>query len=133
MRLMRRVGLVVGGVVAVAVLTTLAVEAGVPIGGISRSEAVAAATTRVKVESSTPPQLAWAVPGLFGFFRDGATDAVGPWSRPVWAIRLTGTFRGSCGPASVLDEPLRCPGPDHTETVILDYRTGEFIMASIEP
>ena len=123
----------IGAVLLVGLALLALLETGVPLGGVSRSDAVAAATRQAKAASSTPPQVQWAVPGLFGWFGGGAGDSVARWNRPVWAVRLTGTFRGSCGPAPTLDEPLRCPGPDHTETVILDYRSGEFIMASIEP
>jgi len=83
-------------------------------------------------QSSTPPTVRWAIPGPLLFFRGGASDVVAPWNRFVWAVRLSGSFRGSCGPVHVSDEPLRCP-PEHTATVMLDYVSGEFVMASIEP
>ncbi len=127
---MRRLAVVVAAVLLLAAAWFAAVEVGLPAGGISRNDATALALRQV--HSSTAPSLSWALPGLFAFFRDGATNAVSPWHRVVWAVRVTGTFQSSCGPAS---EPLirRCPSPDHTETVLLDYVSGEFIMASIEP
>jgi hypothetical protein len=73
-----------------------------------------------------------AVPGLFWFFRGGATDAVSPGYRLSWAVTFRGTFSGSCPPAGP-SGPSQCLPTDHTETVILDYRTGAFIMASITP
>ena len=128
---MRGVAVALAVVFVVALALLVAVEAGVPVAGISHGDAIAVALAQARVGSSTPPQVAWAFPGLFGFFRGGSTDAVSPWSRRVWAVRLSGTYQGSCPPSGTRSQ-LRCP-VDHTETVILDYVSGEFIMASIEP
>jgi hypothetical protein len=100
--------------------------AGVPFGGISKGEATTLASHQVQSDSTR--QVVGAIPGFFWFFRGGATDAVAPGYTLVWAVTFRGTFRGSCGPPGA-----QCPPPDHSEMVILDYRSGAFIMASITP
>ena len=72
--------------------------------------------------------------GPFREFRGGATDAVARGDKRVWAVTFSGTFMGSGGPPCPSAEPCDRPiTPDHVITVILDYSTGEFIMASVEP
>jgi hypothetical protein len=130
----RLIAVAVAALLMTAVGLFFAVEAGITLGGISRGQATALAVNHAETESSTAPRVLWAVPGIFGLFRGGATDEVSPWSRWVWAVRLAGTFLGSCPPTGITNGqgPLRC-STDQMETVILDYRTGAFIMASIEP
>jgi hypothetical protein len=123
----RRVAVAVGALALLLVgLLVGAVVAGIPLGGISKGEATTLASQQV--HSNSPPQFVGASPGLFWFFRGGATDAVGPGYTPVWAVSYRGTFIGSCPPPGG-----HCPPPDHSEMVILDYRSGAFIMASITP
>jgi len=127
---------VVGAVVAALVLLLMigwvsVALVGVPLGGLSRGQATTTASRQV--HSDTPAQALNAVPGLFWFFRGGATDAVSPGYRLSWAVTFRGTFSGSCPPAGGPGSPSHCLPTDHTETVILDYMTGAFIMASITP
>ena len=52
--------------------------------------------------------------------------------RLVWAVVLSGSFPGSCGPAPLPGATMHpCPPPARTATVILDFRTGEFLVASM--
>ena len=52
--------------------------------------------------------------------------------RMVWAVILAGSFPGSCGPAPLPGDTMHpCPPPARTTTVILDFSTGEFLMASM--
>ena len=62
--------------------------------------------------------------GQYRDFSDGGriTDA----KRWVWSVVFNGTFHQAGGPAGA------SPLPDHHSVmVIVDYRTGEFIQASI--
>ncbi len=131
MKALRPAATVVGAVLAVALAWLVAAEADIPAGGLSREQATTLAFHQV--QSDTPPESRLAVPGPFLLFRGGATDAVSPWYRMVWAITFSGTFQSSCGPAPLPGQTAHCPPPNHMETVVLDFRTGDFIMASIEP
>ena len=119
--------------VAVLLLATLAiVEAGVPVMGVSRGDAIA--TAERQVQSTDGASVQWAVVAPLVFFRGGASDLAAPWNEMVWAIRLKGTYPpGSCGPAPLPGQRPHCPPDNHTATVMLDYRTGRFVMARIEP
>lgn len=100
---------------------------------ISQSEAIDIARHQAQGQSSTPVELLGVKSGPFRDFRGGATDAVAPADSKVWAITFTGIFLSSGGPPCPSGEPCDRPGPNHTISVILNYRTGAFIMASIEP
>ena len=128
----RRIAIAAGVVLMVALAAFAIIEAGIPIGGVSRPEATRLAVVQAQAQSAGMPSVKWAIPGMFGVFRGGATDAIAPWYRTVWAVRISGTFHTTCGPFRTGVEPLRCPDA-HTETVILDYVSGQFIMATIEP
>ncbi len=126
------VGAVAGAIISVVAATVGILEAGLPVGGLSRNQAIAIADRQVYSEPGK--QVRWAVPGPFGLFRDHATDAVSPPARLVWAVAFSGTFPPpSCGPFNPNGNPPHCPPPDHTETIILDYFTGQFIMGSLSP
>ena len=121
-----------GLVVLLAAIAYLAVELGVPVGGISRGDAVRASANALP--SSTAPTVDWAIVAPLGLFRGGATDLAAPWDQIVWVVRLRGTYPpASCGGPALPGAPQRCPPDDHTATVMLDYRTGQFAMATIEP
>src|SRR5690349_17190467 len=122
-------GLVI--VIAAAVLVAAGclgvLEAGIPLGGISRSQAIAIAENRGFLPSDR--QLSWAIPGPFTVFQGGGTSEVVPPYHLVWAVTFSGTFApASCGPF-VPGKAPQCPPPNHTETVVLDYFDGTFIMA----
>jgi len=102
--------------------------------GISESHAIEAARQQAQVQSSSTVKLVSVRSGPFRDFRGGATDAVAPGDTKVWAIEFSGTFLSSGGPPCPSAEACdRLPLTDHTITVILDYSSGAFIMASIEP
>jgi hypothetical protein len=126
-----------GLLLLVAIALLGAVELGVPIGGLSRSDAVALATTMVRpmeLPSFNQPSVAWATPGLLAFFVDRPLGSVSQWQELVWAFRLQGTFNpASCGPATPPGQSDHCPPGDHTATVVLDYRRGIPIFIEIEP
>jgi hypothetical protein len=74
--------------------------------------------------SSTPVQPLSGKTGQYRDFSGGGliTDA----SRWVWSVVFSGTFHQAGGPAGA------SPLPDqHSVLVIIDYRTGEFIQASV--
>ena len=72
-----------GVVLLIALAALAAVEAGIPIGGVSRADATKLAQAQAHAQSDGMPTVEWAIPGMFGFFRGGATDAVAPWYRMV--------------------------------------------------
>jgi len=101
---------------------------------ISQSQATEIARQQAQVQSSTTVELKQVKSGAFRDFRGGTTDAVAPGDTKVWAITFSGSFMGSGGPPCPSGEPCdRVPAFDHTITVILDYSSGAFIMASVEP
>jgi hypothetical protein len=100
-----------------------------PAGGLTSDRAGAMAEPMAQSMSATPVVFVSAKPGQYRDFRGGglATDA----NRWVWAVAFNGTFHSSGGPASAPGQ-TRSPLPDdHSVIVILDYRTGQFIQASI--
>ena len=100
--------------------------------GIPESQAIEMARHQAQAQSSSEVELLGVKSGSFRDFRGGATDAVAPGNKKVWAVSFSGTFQGSGGPACI-SRPCATPAFDHTITLILDYGTGAFIMASIEP
>jgi len=116
-------------VVLIATASFGALEAGVPIGGISRDQAIAIAARQGFVASGS--QVGSALPGPLGMF---GTDVSSSPYRLVWAVTFRGMFQApSCGPYVPPPGKQHCPSPDHNATVILDYFTGDFVMGSITP
>ena len=102
--------------------------------GISQSQAIEIARQQAQAASSTTVALMSVKTGPFRDFRGGTTDAVAPGDTEVWAIDFSGTFQSSGGPPCPSGEPCDRPASlDHRITVILDYSTGAFIMAGIDP
>jgi hypothetical protein len=132
---MRPAAIVLVVLALVAILTVAAwvtvVWVGVPIGGVSRSDATSIASRNV--HSDSPIQVVDAVPSFFWFYRSGSSDTKAPASELIWAITLHGTFPGNCPPAGPAPGHPRCQPTNHTETVDLDYRTGAFITAVASP
>lgn len=132
-RLSRIVRVGLGAMVGVSLLIGLclmALEVGLPLGGLTRDQATSVAVHQLT--STTPASAQLAVPGPLVLFRDGAGAAAAPKYRMVWAITFSGTFPpASCGPPPPPGEQPHCPPPNHTETVVIDYFSGEFIMAEI--
>ncbi len=92
--------------------------------GISRADAIAAAeraipgTTGV-IEATTGP---------ISDFETG--QQVVPGNTLVWAVVLAGSFPRSCGPAPIPgSSPHPCPLAATSETVVINYVTGEFLFA----
>lgn len=102
---------------------------GPPAGGLSESEAIKIATRDARASSVTAPHLILARRGHLAEFRDGASDAAAPPNRWVWAVVFSGQYPSSGGPFVPAGE--RQPGPvfSHSRLVVIDYRTGEFVMA----
>jgi hypothetical protein len=107
----------------------LGILLGPPYGGLSQAaaEKIAMANTY----STTPAHVTIARPGHFSEFANGS-QAVAP-DRWVWAISFSGTFPpASCGPKPI--QPgltAKCPAPQHSELVLIDYFNGDFISASV--
>jgi hypothetical protein len=98
-----------------------------PVGGISKPEAIAIATHQAYPTSTS--QVRSAVPGPLWKFGHDVRSSPNRW---VWAVTFDGSFQPpSCGPYVPPPAKPRCPLPEHTYVVILDYFTGDFIMASL--
>jgi hypothetical protein len=96
-----------------------------PSGGLTEAEAVAAA----RQNASDATGVVSATVGPISAFGTGHQQVV-PDDTWVWAVVVSGTFPFSCGPAPTPGEsPRICPKPATTETVLLDYRTGAFILS----
>jgi len=100
-----------------------------PAGGLTSDRAGAMAEPMAQSMSATPVVVVSAKPGQYRDFRGGglATDA----NRWVWAVAFNGTFHSSGGPVPAPGQTHSPLPDDHSVVVILDYRTGEFIQASI--
>ena len=70
--------------------------------------------------------------GPYADFVDAESSPVVDSSHDVWAVVFSGTFPpASCGPARLDgEEGVACPAPNTSMLVILDYDTGDFIMAA---
>lgn len=122
----------VGVVIVTLAACLIALELGMPLGGLSKDQAVRAASRQIP--STTPARLQMAIPGPLILLRGGQSDAVSPAYRLVWVITFKGTYDpASCGPFPESGSPPQCPSPDHTATVYVDYVNGGFIMATIGP
>jgi hypothetical protein len=69
----------------------------------------------------------------FTTFRDAGLEGVGgiAGNRPVWIVVLGGSFQGSCGPVPRNGNPPReCAPPASRKTIVLDGRTGEWLVSS---
>ena len=65
---------------------------------------------------------------LSTFGVEAPTSQVASPDTQVWAVKLAGTFEPpSCGPAGV----QQCPPPHRTALVLINARTGDFILGSI--
>ena len=132
MRAVRRGGAALAVLVLLVAAVYAAIELGVPVGGISRGDAIQRSVQ--EIPSTTTPVTEWAIVAPLGLFRGGASELAAPWKQVVWVVRLSGTYApGSCGPAPAPGQQPHCPPDDHTATVMLDYRTGTFVMATLEP
>ncbi len=117
-----RVRLLLASILVGTVL--LALIMGTKPAGISRADAIAAAeraipgTTGV-IEATTGP---------ISDFETG--QQVVPGSTEVWAVVLAGSFPFSCGPAPIPgSSPHPCPLAATSKTVLIDFMTGEFVLA----
>ena len=92
--------------------------------GIARADAIAAA------RRAAPDAIGviGATTGPISEFEIG--QQIVPGTTLVWAVVLSGRFALSCGPAPRPGEsPHSCPAPATSETVLIDYQTGEFLLA----
>lgn len=93
-------------------------------GAVSREAAVDRAIR--SVGSSTAVTVLDTRLSTFGV--EAPTSELAPPGTPVWAVTRAGTFEApSCGPASA----RQCPPPNLTALVLIDARTGDFILASM--
>ena len=92
-----------------------------PAGGISRDRAIELAASHVAPAMS----FVAAAAGPWTTFAQGPTGAAEPSApdRLVWAVRYTGEFT-ICSPTGTCLSPR-----PRTTTVILDFRTGDFLGA----
>jgi hypothetical protein len=81
--------------------------------------------------STTHARVTIARPAHFSEFANGS-QTVAP-DRWVWAFSFTGTFPpASCGPMPIQPgQTVKCPPPQHSELVLIDYFNGDFISASV--
>jgi hypothetical protein len=95
-----------------------------PSGGLTQAEADAAAM-------AARPDATGVVSAKVGRMRDFDTgQQVWPGDQWVWAVVVSGTFPFSCGPAPETGQThAPCPPPAKTQTVLLDYWTGKFLLA----
>lgn len=110
-------------------LLALTAGFGPPGGGLSQSEATKIASRDAQSASITTPHLVLVRRGQWSEFRDGAGDETGR-NRWVWAVVFSGLYRGSGGPLGHDGRPRREPEFVHSRLVVLDYMTGQFVMAS---
>lgn len=110
-----------GFLVAVA-LALGVIACGPPNGGLTEAQALSAARI-------AQPDATGVVSARMGQMREFDTEQqLVAGDRWVWAVVVTGTFPFSCGPAPLPGEsPHPCPSPATTRTVILDYRSGQFL------
>ena len=95
-----------------------------PSGGLTQAEAQAAAM-------AARPDATGVVSAKVGRMRDVDTEQqVWPGDQWVWAVVVSGTFPFSCGPPPESGNThVPCPSPAKTQTVLLDYWTGKFLLA----
>jgi hypothetical protein len=125
---MRRAAVAAAAVVVISAGVAV-IEFGVFLGGESRGDAIAAAESQIP--STTRQSVMWAVIAPLVLFRGGASEEAAPGKEIVWVVRLSGTYPpASCGPVPHPGQQVHCPPDAHTATVILDYLTGRFVMAS---
>lgn len=105
------------------VLSTAAAACGFGSGGITRADAIAAAQR----EAPDSTGVVSASVGPISKFETG--QQVVPGSTKVWAVTLSGRFPFSCGPAPAPGMTKECPAPATYETVLLDFRTGDFLLS----
>jgi hypothetical protein len=110
-------------------LLALTAVFGPPAGGLSESEAIKIASRDAQSASITTPHLVLVRHGQWSEFRDGAGDETSP-NRWVWAMVFSGLYQGSGGPPVLDGQPRREPVFVHSRLVVLDYVTGQFVMAS---
>jgi hypothetical protein len=116
---------------ATLILTTAALigacggtTSGTAEGGLTKEQAVTAATSQAQGLSETTVTFVSAASGRLEDFDAGAS---GPNHR-VWAVTFQGVFRPpSCGPAAAPPHP--CPSPNTSLRMFVDYSTGNFVMA----
>ncbi len=93
-------------------------------GGLTRDQAVAAARHAEPFD-----RVISATAGRIGSFEPRQSGV--PGDRMVWAIVVTGSFQGSCGPALYAGwTPRPCPSPATRATIYIDFTTGDFVMGS---
>jgi hypothetical protein len=106
----------------------LLILSGPPLGGISKNQAVQIAWRYAGTGGDV--KLGVARAGHFSQFKGRTTDqrvSGDPW---VWAVSFTGRWTGSC---SVPLDPGQntCNPPNTSALVVLDYRSGTFILEEI--
>ncbi len=94
------------------------------LAGLTRDQAIAAARHAEPFD-----RVISATAGRIGSFEPRQSGV--PGDRMVWAIVVTGSFQGSCGPALYSGwTPRPCPSPATQATIYVDFMTGDFVMGS---
>lgn len=118
----RRAGFIVASIFFGTVL--LGCSLGSRPAGISRADAIAAAERAIPGTSGVIE----ATTGPIANFETG--QQVVPGNTLVWAVVLAGSFPFSCGPAPIPGAPPHpCPLAATSKTVLIDFMTGEFVLA----
>ncbi len=94
-----------------------------PQDGISRARADQLALAQATGLSQSPVSVMSARVGRVREFEPGWAGPNASRNGWVWAISVSGTFLGSCGPPG--NKP--CPAPNRSALVLLDYLTGKWI------
>jgi hypothetical protein len=117
-------------VAAIAMTACGAVAPSLPADGLTSARAIEMAQPTAQSMSTTPVEFMSEKTGQYRDFAGGGLAVTG--DRWVWSVVFKGSFRpASNGPAPAPGQ-TRSPLPDqHSVLVIIDYRTGEFIQASI--
>ena len=96
---------------------------GGPSNGISRDDAIAAA----RLASPGATDVLSASTGPVADFDTG--QQIVPGETKVWAVVLSGSFAYSCPMPAATADASQCPAPATSETVVIDFVTGEFLFS----
>ncbi len=121
---MARRGPLLATLLMVALLAACSAGTARPPGGLTETQAFAAARAAF-------PDATGVASAKAGQMRDFDTNQqVVPGDQWVWAVVVSGMFPFSCGPAPATGQThAPCPQPGTTMTVILDYTTGRYLVA----
>jgi hypothetical protein len=131
--------MLVSAALALMACTSGAGQNSPPTGGLTSAQAVAIAEPKAQAMSTGPIVLVTAKSGEYGAFAHTVPAVANRW---VWNVIFDGTFEPSGGPAPVpsynglpiipaAPVPVSPVAAQYSVSVVIDYRSGEFISASI--